>query len=151
MKLLFVNGCISQRGEDSRTLALARTFLETWRARHPDGEIETVSPEALLALKPFEPEMLNDRDALAGIRCFDAPVFDLARQFRTADRIVVAAPFWDLTFPALRRRRGTAGEPGGPVLEAAGRHVRHPVLRLCVRRRAGSGPRPDGGAPGRGL
>ena len=103
MKLLFVNGCISQRGEDSRTLALARAFLETWRARHPDGEIETVSPEALLALKPFEPEMLNDRDALAGIRCFDAPVFDLARQFRAADRIVVAAPFWDLTFPAALR------------------------------------------------
>ena len=95
--------CISQRGEGSRTLALARAFLETWRARHPDGEIETVSPEDLLALKPFEPEMLNDRDALAGIRCFDAPVFDLARQFRAADRIVVAAPFWDLTFPAALR------------------------------------------------
>ena len=44
--------------------------------------------------------MLNDRDALAGIRCFDAPVYDLARQFRAADRVVVAAPFWDLTFPA---------------------------------------------------
>ena len=53
-----------------------------------------------MALKPFAPEMLNDRDALAGIRCFDAPVFDLARQFRAASRIVVAAPFWDLTFPA---------------------------------------------------
>ena len=47
--------------------------------------------------------MLNDRDALAGIRCFDAPVYDLARQFRAADRVVVAAPFWDLTFPAALR------------------------------------------------
>ena len=28
MKLLFVNGCISQRGEESRTLALARSFLD---------------------------------------------------------------------------------------------------------------------------
>ena len=65
--------------------------------------METVEPEALLALKPFAPEMLNDRDALAGIRCFDAPVFDLARQFRAADRIVVAAPFWDLSFPAAVR------------------------------------------------
>ena len=65
--------------------------------------METVEPEALLALKPFAPEMLNDRDALAGIRCFDAPVYDLARQFRAADRIVVAAPFWDLTFPAALR------------------------------------------------
>ena len=74
MKLLFVNGCISQRGEESRTLVLARTFLDAWQARHPEAEVETVEPEALLALKPFAPEMLNDRDALAGIRCFDAPV-----------------------------------------------------------------------------
>ncbi|WP_295693912.1 NAD(P)H-dependent oxidoreductase [uncultured Oscillibacter sp.] len=103
MKLLFVNSCISQRGEASRTLALARAFLDTWKGLHPEAEVETVAPEALLALKPFEPEMLNDRDALAGIRCFDAPVFDLARQFRAASRIVVAAPFWDLTFPAALR------------------------------------------------
>ena len=84
MKLLGVNGCISQRGEESRTLVLARTFLDAWQARHPEAEVETVEPEALLALKPFAPEMLNDRDALAGIRCFDAPVYDLARQFRSA-------------------------------------------------------------------
>ncbi len=32
MKLLFVNSCISQRGEASRTLALARAFLDTLRA-----------------------------------------------------------------------------------------------------------------------
>ncbi len=72
MKLLFVNGCISQRGEESRTLVLARTFLDAWQARHPEAEVETVEPEALLALKPFAPEMLNDRDALAAdpvLRC----------------------------------------------------------------------------------
>lgn len=103
MKLLFVNCCISQRGEDSRTRALANAFLETFRRLHPDAEMETVPPEALLALKPFEPEMLNDRDALAGVGAFDAPVFRLARQFRAADRIVVAAPFWDLSFPAALR------------------------------------------------
>lgn len=85
MKLLFVNGCISQRGEESRTLVLARSFLDAWQARHPEAEVETVEPEALLALKPFAPEMLNDRDALAGVRCFDAPVYDLARQFRAAE------------------------------------------------------------------
>ena len=56
MKLLFVNGCISQRGEESRTLVLARTFLDAWQARHPEAEVETVEPEALLALKPFAPE-----------------------------------------------------------------------------------------------
>jgi len=103
MKLLFVNCCISQRGENSRTLSLARAFLEAFRAAHPGAEIETVNPETLLTLRHFGPEMLNDRDALAGVGAWDAPVFDLARQFRAADRIVVAAPFWDLSFPAALR------------------------------------------------
>lgn len=103
MKLLFVNCCISQRGEKSRTLSLAKAFLEAFRAAHPGAEIETVKPETLLTLRHFGPEMLNDRDALAGVGAWDAPVFDLARQFRAADRIVVAAPFWDLSFPAALR------------------------------------------------
>ena len=65
---------------------------------------ETIpEPETLLALKPFDVEMLNDRDALAAVGAWDAPVFALARQFRGADRIVVAAPFWDLSFPAALR------------------------------------------------
>ena len=103
MKLLFVNCCISQRGENSRTLSLARAFLEAFRAAHPGAEIETVKPETLLTLRHFGPEMLNDRDALAGVGAWDAPVFALARQFRAADAVVVAAPFWDLSFPAALR------------------------------------------------
>ena len=61
MKLLFVNGCISQRGEESRTLVLARSFLDAWQARHPEAEVETVEPEALLALKPFLSSMRSDK------------------------------------------------------------------------------------------
>ena len=41
--------------------------------------------------------------AKAYLGAFDAPVFALARQFRAADRVVVAAPFWDLSFPAALR------------------------------------------------
>lgn len=103
MKLLFVDCCISQRGPDSRTRALADALLEAFEKAHPEAEIETVPPEALLALRPFAPDMLNDRDALASVEAWDAPVFDLARQFRRADRVVVAAPFWDLSFPAALR------------------------------------------------
>lgn len=103
MKLLFVDCCISQRGPDSRTRALADALLEAFEKAHPEAEIETVPPEALLALRPFAPDMLNDRDALASVEAWDAPVFELARQFRGADGIVVAAPFWDLSFPAALR------------------------------------------------
>ena len=103
MKLLFVNCCISQRGGASRTKALADAFLTAFRASHPGAEVEEVTPEALLALKPFNAEMLNRRDALAAENAFDAPVYALARQFRAADAVVVAAPFWDLSFPAALR------------------------------------------------
>lgn len=103
MKLLFVDCCISQRGPESRTRALAEAFLRAFQKNHPEAEIETVTPETLLALKPFDPEMLDERDALASVEAWDAPVFDLARQFRRADGIVVAAPFWDLSFPAALR------------------------------------------------
>lgn len=103
MKLLLVDSCISQRGADSRTRILANAFLSAFRGNHPDAEIETVTPETLLALKPFDVEMLNERDALAAVAAFDAPVFDLARQFRAADAVVVAAPYWDLSYPAALR------------------------------------------------
>ena len=101
MKLLFVDCCISQRGEDSRTRRLAKSFLTAFREKNPEADVETVTPETLLALKPFDVEMLNGRDALASVGAWDAPVFGLARQFRAADAVVVAAPFWDMSFPAV--------------------------------------------------
>lgn len=103
MKLLIVDCCISQRGEDSRTRRMLRAYVEAFCRRHPDTETETVTPEELLSLKPFDPQMLDERDALMSVKAWDAPVYDLARQFRSADAIVVAAPFWDLSFPAALR------------------------------------------------
>lgn len=100
MKLLFVNCCISQRGEESRTLALAEAYLEAYLARHPGTEVEEVPPEELLALPLFDVELLEERDILARAGRFDDCVFDLARQFREADAVVVAAPYWDMSYPA---------------------------------------------------
>ena len=109
MKLLFVNCCISQRGTGSRTHALAEAFLTAFQASHPGWDTEEVTPETLLALKPFDPEMLDRRDTLAKTGDFGAPVYDLARQFRSADAVVVAAPFWDLmtliTLTLIKPRR----------------------------------------------
>ena len=103
MKLLFVNCCISQRGESSRTLALAESYLAAFRATHPEAVVETVTPEQMLALKPFDAALLNERDALAKAGKFDDPLYDLARQFAAADHIVVAAPYWDMSYPAALR------------------------------------------------
>nr|WP_325180767.1 NAD(P)H-dependent oxidoreductase [uncultured Oscillibacter sp.] len=102
MKLLFIDGCVSQRGPASRTRALAEAFLSAFQESHPGAEVETVTLEAL-DLKPFLPAALNQRDELASVGAFGAPVFDLARQFQAADKIVAAAPFWDMSFPAVMR------------------------------------------------
>jgi len=102
MKLLLIDACVSQRGPASRTRALMEAFLESFRAARPEAEIETAALERL-DIMPFTPEALDRRDALAKAGEFGAPVFALARQFQQADRIAVAAPFWDLSFPAVLR------------------------------------------------
>ena len=53
MKLLFVNWLHQPARGGIPHLVLARTFLDAWQARHPEAEVETVEPEALLALKPL--------------------------------------------------------------------------------------------------
>ena len=102
MKRLLIDACVSQRGPASRTRALMEAFLESFRAARPEAEIETAVLERL-DIAPFTPEALDRRDALARAGEFSAPVFGLARQFQRADRIAVAAPFWDLSFPAVLR------------------------------------------------
>ena len=67
MKLLFVDCCISQRGENSRTAALAEAYLEGFRSAHPDAQVETVTPQTLLNLRPFDVPALNEREALAAL------------------------------------------------------------------------------------
>ena len=102
MKLLYVDCCISQRGENSRTARLCRSFLEAASECDPQLQIEQLDLTNM-ELQPFTVEMLNQRDARMREKKFEAPEYALARQFRDADGIVVGAPFWDLTFPAQLR------------------------------------------------
>lgn len=96
--LLFINACV--RGEKSRTLKLARHFLGAYQAKHPDV---VITERNLCAdrLQPQYPEVLAERDELWNAGKLDQPMFDPAWQFAKADKIVVAAPFWDLCFPAI--------------------------------------------------
>ena len=108
MKLLFVDCCISQRGEGSRTKRLAKAYLDAFLKAHPGTEVETVTPEALLALRPFDTAMLDERDALAAEKRWDAPVFALARQLRAAD--AVQAIVTDGAEAAMARFNGEGGK-----------------------------------------
>ena len=49
-------------------------------------------------------EFLSRRDRLINEKRFDDPAFELARQFAKADEIVIAAPLWDLSFPAALKQ-----------------------------------------------
>lgn len=96
--LLFINACV--RGERSRTLKLARRFLEGYQKAHPDTVI-TQRDLCAQWLQPQYPEVLAERDELWAAGKLDQPMFEPAREFAAADKIVVAAPFWDLCFPAV--------------------------------------------------
>ncbi len=95
MKLLFVDACPRKV---SRTRELAETLLN-----HLNGEKEhLILSETDLPV--MDEATLTLRDAAAKAQDFSAPPFRFARQFAAADAIVIAAPLWDLSFPALLKR-----------------------------------------------
>lgn len=81
----------------SRTDALAR-----WLLGRMGGPVETVRL-ADGAAAPLDGPALRRRESLLAEGRFDDPEFALARRFAAAERIVVAAPYWDLLFPASLR------------------------------------------------
>lgn len=97
-KLLIVDACV--RGAESRTRRLAARLIAA--AAGPDVQTETVALP-LPGLTPLDAEALARRNALLDACAFGHPDFALARAFRDADGVILAAPFWDLSFPSALR------------------------------------------------
>lgn len=95
-QLLFVNVCAR---ENSRTLTLCKHFLDEFSKQVP-CEIKEVN---LFAedIAPLVTHTLAKRDELAAQGRFDDPMFRFAKDFAAADLIVIGAPYWDLSFPAM--------------------------------------------------
>ena len=93
--ILFINACV--RGE-SRTKRLAEKLLE--KLNRPVEEVRLEDISFPVANEDF----LDMRDRLISEGKLDSPVFDLARQFAEAETIVIAAPYWDLSFPAALKQ-----------------------------------------------
>ena len=95
--VLYIDCCI--RGEQSRTRKLADAFHFALSQR-ADISIDrlTLMDEPLV---PFQNGFFWQRERLLEQGKLDHPRFRYAHQFQQADRIVIAAPFWDLSFPAL--------------------------------------------------
>lgn len=93
--ILFVNACV--RGQ-SRTRRLAEYLLHALGERVEERKLEETE------FSPTDEQFLTLRDALTEKGDFSHPIFALARQFAAADTIVIAAPYWDLSFPAMLKQ-----------------------------------------------
>ncbi|MBQ9680174.1 MAG: NAD(P)H-dependent oxidoreductase [Ruminococcus sp.] len=88
---LYINCCVR---EESRTDRLARHVL----SQLDGGVTELKLYEENLC--PLDRETLERRSALIEQGDYGDRMFDYAKQFACADTIVIAAPYWDLSFPA---------------------------------------------------
>lgn len=89
--ILFVDVCV--RGEHSRTRELAECYLK-------DREFTRLAL-AQEDIKPLDKSRLEKRQKLIAGGDFSDEIFKYARQFAQADEIVIAAPYWDFSFPSL--------------------------------------------------
>ena len=93
--ILFINACVRK---ESRTKKLADCVLSKMQEPFEEVRLDTV------VFPVADEDFLRRRDQLIFAHDFSNPVFDFARQFAEADEIVIAAPFWDLSFPAALKQ-----------------------------------------------
>lgn len=115
-KILFISACVR---DSSRTLILARDLLSKLSGEVPTevstevtGDVVTEMSEKTKGevtelrleeekIEPLSKDSLEKRDRLLAAGKTEDDFFCYARQFAQADCIVIAAPYWDLAFPAL--------------------------------------------------
>lgn len=91
-KILFVNACAR---ENSRTLQLAERLMKNLNGEREDINLYEIE------LSPLDARGITTRENASRTGDFSDGIFNLAKQFAVADTIIVAAPYWDLMFPAV--------------------------------------------------
>ena len=89
--ILYVNACVRK---ESRTNRIAQKIISKY-----DGPVEEVRLSDI-SFPAVDEDFLTKRDQLIAEGEFNDPLLDFARQFSRADVIIIAAPYWDLSFPA---------------------------------------------------
>ena len=88
---LYINCCVR---EESRTNRLAKAVLQKLGGDFTELKLYEEN------LRPLDGETLIKRTALIEQGDYSDAMFDCSKQFANADTIVIAAPYWDLSFPA---------------------------------------------------
>jgi FMN-dependent NADH-azoreductase len=96
--LLYIDACI-KRDTHSRTERLGRAYIEKLLASDK-YKLNTIVLENT-PITPLNEELLDKREAYISSNDFSDPCFDLAKAFASADEIIIAAPYWDLSFPSI--------------------------------------------------
>ncbi len=90
--ILYINSCVRS---ESRTDKIARAVLEKLGGEYTELYLPDEN------LQPLSKERLEKRTALIEKGDYSDDMFRLAKQFASAEKIVVSAPFWDLSFPSI--------------------------------------------------
>lgn len=95
MEILYINAAVRS---GSRTAKLAQYLLGKL-----DGSVTEVRPNKL-GLAAMDESFLEKRTQLCAQGDYSDDMFLPAKQFAKADIAVIAAPFWDLSFPAALKQ-----------------------------------------------
>ena len=93
--ILFINACVRKV---SRTKKLADYLLSQTVEQIEEVKLSEIE------FPVVDEKFLSMRDRLISEQKFNNPMFDFAQQFAQADKIVIAAPYWDLSFPAVLKQ-----------------------------------------------
>ena len=93
--ILYINACVRN---ESRTEKLAEKLLIKL-----DEPFEEICLEDVV-FPVVNEDFLSKRDRLISEGKYQDPLFGFARQFSKAATIVIAAPYWDLSFPAALKQ-----------------------------------------------
>jgi len=89
---LYINCCVR---ETSRTDKIAKALFKKRGSAYTEVYLPSEN------LQPLTAERLKKRTELIEKGDYSDEMFRYAKQFAAADTVVIAAPYWDLSFPAL--------------------------------------------------
>ncbi len=90
-KLVFIDACVRQ--DESRTRRIAEPVISALAGRY---EIVRYDLPEMEGIVPLDPKLFGER----GQGSIPYWAVKAAKDIAAADRIVIAAPFWDMSFPA---------------------------------------------------
>lgn len=98
-KVLYIKANIKNEGE-SRTFKVSDSFVEEYKKNNPEDEIITLD----LYKENIDFLRHDDLGKIFGPKDEESkknPILKYAYQFAEADKYIIAAPMWNLSFPAI--------------------------------------------------